>query len=64
LDEPKLVEVLDFVDFLVQRRRAVPEPSAPGPAEAKPVGGFRPFPARGAQATNEQINELRDREGV
>jgi hypothetical protein len=64
LDEPKLVEVLDFVDFLVQRRRAVPEPSAPGPVEAKPVGGFRPFPAREAQVTNEQVNELRDQEGV
>lgn len=58
LDEPKLVEVLDFVDFLAQRRRAVPTPSTPGPAEAKPIGGFRPFPARGAQVTNEQVNEL------
>lgn len=64
LDEPKLVEVLDFVDFLAQRRRAITPLSMPGPAETKPVGGFRPFPARGAQVTNEQVNELRDQEGV
>ena len=52
LDEPKLVEVLDFVDFLAQRRWAITPPSTPGPAEAKPVGGFRPFLASGAQVTN------------
>lgn len=83
LDEPKLVEVLDFVDFLAQRRRTVQTPPAPprrrargamkgmlssvdefiadrDRSEAKPVGGFRPFPARGAQVTNEQVNHLRD----
>lgn len=32
--------------------------------ETKQVGGFRPFPARGAAATNDQVNNLRDREGV
>ena len=26
--------------------------------------GFRPFPARGSLVTNEQINALRDQEGV
>jgi hypothetical protein len=29
LDEPKLVEVLDFVEFLAQRRRAIPKPAMP-----------------------------------
>lgn len=28
------------------------------------VGGFRPFPARGAIVTNDQVNDLRDHEGV
>jgi hypothetical protein len=64
LDEPKLVEVLDFVDFLAQRRRVVPAPSLPDPVAAKPVGGFRPFPARGAQVSNQQVNDLRDQEGI
>ncbi len=30
----------------------------------EPVAGFRPFPARGMLVTNEQVNELRDQEGV
>lgn len=30
----------------------------------KSVAGFRPFPARGKLVTNEQVNELRDQEGV
>ena len=32
--------------------------------ETRQVGGFRPFPARGTLVANEQINELRDQEGV
>ena len=36
----------------------------PGNAITRPVGGFRPFPARGVIVTNDQINDLRDREGV
>ena len=36
----------------------------PGSAAAGPVGGFRPFPARGTIVTNDQINDLRDQEGV
>lgn len=32
--------------------------------EVRQVGGFRPFPARGVVVSNDQINELRDREGV
>lgn len=35
------------------------------PQQAAPtVGGFRPLPARGALVTNEQINALREAEGV
>lgn len=30
----------------------------------KLVAGFRPFPACGRLVTNEQVNELRDQEGV
>jgi hypothetical protein len=34
-------------------------------AKAKPVAGFSPFPARpGAVVTNEQIDALREAEGV
>ena len=30
----------------------------------KTITGFRPFPSRGAVVTDEQINSLRDQEGV
>ncbi|OGT01774.1 MAG: hypothetical protein A2Z65_00995 [Gallionellales bacterium RIFCSPLOWO2_02_58_13] len=30
----------------------------------KTAAGFRPFPARGTLVTNEQINGLRDQEGI
>lgn len=30
----------------------------------KHAAGFRPFPARGSLVTNEQVNALRDQEGV
>lgn len=33
-------------------------------SEVRQVGGFRPFPARGAVVANDQINELRDQEGI
>jgi hypothetical protein len=33
-------------------------------SDGKPTAGFRPFPSRGTFITNEQINELRDQEGV
>lgn len=32
--------------------------------EARQVGGFRPFPARGALVTNDTIDRLRDQKGV
>jgi len=34
------------------------------PAGGRTVAGFRPFPARGTLVTNEQVNVLRDQEGV
>ena len=36
----------------------------PSPSETSLVGGFRPFPARGVVATNDQVNNLRDQEGI
>lgn len=36
----------------------------PVQTEVKQVGGFRPFPARGAVVANDQVNNLRDQEGV
>lgn len=35
----------------------------PGHAPAG-VGGFRPFPSRGVMVSNEQVNAIRDQEGV
>lgn len=32
--------------------------------EQESVGGFRPFPSRGKAVTNEQIDAIRDEEGV
>lgn len=42
-----------------RQSRPVPEHT-----QQKLVGGFRPFPARGAVVTNDQVNNLRDQEGV
>lgn len=37
----------------------------PGRPRRRPVAGFQPFPARaGVVTTNEQVNALRDAEGV
>lgn len=32
--------------------------------ETKGIGGFRPFLARGTMVGNEQVNALRDQEGI
>lgn len=32
--------------------------------EEKTVGGFRPFPSRDVVVSNEDVNRLRDKEGV
>jgi hypothetical protein len=37
---------------------------APAQTETKQVGGLRPFPPRGVLVTNEQVDDLRDQEGV
>lgn len=37
---------------------------AQGQVSGNPVAGFRPFPARGALVTNEQVHALRGQEGV
>ncbi len=37
---------------------------SPGDADMKQVGGFRPFPAHGVMVANDQVNDLRDQEGV
>lgn len=34
------------------------------PPTAPTVGGFRPLPARGVLVSNDQVNALRDTEGV
>lgn len=47
-------------EALSGQRRKNDEP-APG---GRKVGGFRPFPAQGVVVTNEQIDRLRDEEGV
>jgi hypothetical protein len=41
-----------------------PAREMPDQPATKSVGGFRPFPARGVLVTNEQVNNLRDQEGV
>jgi hypothetical protein len=49
------------------RRSLTGAEAAPAPARARrvPVAGFQPFPARpGVVATNEQVDALRDAEGV
>ena len=33
-------------------------------AQGSAVGGFRPFPPRGRVVTDEQVNRLRDQEGL
>ena len=35
-----------------------------GAEKGRSVGGFRPFPMKGTIATNEQVEALRDDEGV
>jgi len=71
LDEARLAEVLDFVEFLADRplRTASPKPS-----DAYPIGGdagaddmffgFAPFPHRGGCVSEELVNRLRDEQHI
>lgn len=47
-------------------RRALTQPAATTLQTGEPaaVYGFRPFPKRGGVVTNEQVDKLRDEEGV
>jgi len=45
---------------LTQARSSAP----PGVEEPAAVHGFRPLPSRGGVVTNEQVDKLRDDEGV
>ncbi len=46
-------------------RRALTGQCAPAPSRTRAVSGFRPFPARdGVVTTNEQVNAIRDAEGI
>lgn len=47
-------------EALLGRGGGVPAPEHDGPG----VAGFRPFPANGSVITDEQVNALRDAEGV
>ncbi len=39
-------------------------PGSAGQTTAATVGGFRPFAARGAVVSDDQVNALRDAEGI
>lgn len=52
-----------IVSRLIRQALAGPQ-NAARPTKAAGKTGFRPFPSRGAVVTSEQINVLRDREGV
>lgn len=51
-------QVISRLARLALTARVDPQPSAPA------VGGFRPLPARGAIVSNDQVNALRESEGV
>ncbi len=49
-------------DLARQALTGAPEPA--GTAEPPPSYGFRPFPSRGAVVTDEDVEHLRDEEGI
>lgn len=51
------------VSRLVRQALSGPQ-SAPKLAYGKSIVAFRPFPSRGVLVTDEQVNLLRDQEGV
>ncbi len=51
-------QVISRLARLALTARVDQQPSAPT------VGGFRPLPASGVVVTNDQVNALREREGI
>jgi len=54
----------EMISSLVRSAINPPERPRPGVAEPTPFYGFEAFPAEGKVVTNEQIDDLRDREGI
>ena len=53
------------ISRLVRQALTQPAPAAAGNAEEPAVVyGFRPFPSRGGVVTNEQVDQLREEDGV
>ena len=52
------------VSQLLRQALSGQAPGAQAQAAAPTVGGFRPFAARGAVVSDDQVNALRDAEGV
>ena len=52
------------VSQLLRQALSGQAPGSAGQAAAVSVGGFRPFAARGAVVSDDQVNTLRDAEGV
>ncbi|OHC67121.1 MAG: hypothetical protein A2045_13905 [Rhodocyclales bacterium GWA2_65_20] len=52
------------ISDLVRQALTQPATAARGAREPAAVYGFRPFPSRGGVVTNEQVEKLRDEEGV
>ncbi len=52
------------VSDLLRRALTTPEQPTDQTLESEAVYGFRPFPPRGKVVTDEQIENLRDQEGI
>mgnify|MGYP000856756090 CR=1 FL=1 len=53
------------ISDLLRQALTQARPSATGsPGEPAAIHGFRPFPSRGKVVTNEQVDRLRDIEGI
>ncbi|MEF8699925.1 MAG: hypothetical protein V5B32_05665 [Candidatus Accumulibacter sp. UW26] len=50
--------------LLRQALTQAPSSISSSPGEPVAIHGFRPFPPRGKVVTNEQVDQLRDEEGV
>ena len=54
----------EMISTLVRSAINAPSRSASSVAEPAPLYGFEAFPSEGKIVTNEQIDELRDRDGI